>query len=112
MNFFHTQRELGQYSPLVMAITGSTGKDIRGQSICVRNHFSVGIGKSETAKLLARGLYGLEGDGSAPCGLLMLTGKDYSTNEGMTHLQVRTTIHKHSNILTFHGRFKRLSRIK
>lgn len=28
MNFFHTQRELGQYSPLVMAITGSTGKVI------------------------------------------------------------------------------------
>jgi hypothetical protein len=68
VTYLHSRRESKRYSPLVMAITGPTG-----------------VGKSESAKLIGKGLYGLSSYEDQPCGLLMLSGKAYS---GMSRLRV------------------------
>jgi DNA polymerase III gamma/tau subunit len=68
VTYLHSRRESKRYSPLVLAITGPTG-----------------VGKSESAKLIGKGLYGLSSYEDQPCGLLMLSGKAYS---GMSRLRV------------------------
>ena len=54
-------------NPLVMAFTGGTG-----------------LGKSETARLLAKGLFPTQLDyvHDAPCGFLMINGKNYAKESG------------------------------
>jgi hypothetical protein len=69
LSYLHTRREMHRFSPLIMAVTGSTG-----------------IGKSETAKLIGKGLYGTSSFDDHPCGLLILSGKAYS---GISKLRVR-----------------------
>jgi hypothetical protein len=96
LTFLSSRREAGKYSPLVMALTGSTGYFFHTFHFPVLFRFvwrPLGIGKSETAKLLGKGFYGGgESDDEEPCGLLIISGKDYSSENGMTRLQVTVSL--------------------